>query len=219
MNPKLSKFLKAEDLDDALRVLQEIGKLDGDDSAHIQQILADWSPPQAVANILIYTLMPQDQRIDYLLQGLRDDNVPYFALAATVGFQNVKAEAVTESQRQLIVNELFRIIEQYPQFAGRATVSISPFLRLNDAPRMFSLLDMLDGSSRHNVLAWLITEIGVNSQQEFLQIAENSGISVSTIQLANNKLEEYNQAQAEGKFTNIGFKLMSYIPNLQDMLE
>lgn len=218
MNPNLSKFLNADDLDDALRAFQEIGKLDDNDFAYIRQILADWHPPQAVANILIHALIPQDQRIDYLLKGLRDDHIPYFVLAAIIGLQNVQAESVTKEQRQLIVNELFRIIEQYPEFAGRGTISISPFLLLEDAPRMFHLLDILDGSSRHNVLAWLITKIGVNSQQEFLQIAENSGISVSAIQLAKNKLEEYTQAKAEGKFTNIGFPLLSYIPNLQDML-
>ena len=219
MNPRLTTFLEADDLDVALNALRDVGKLSDDDWAYIEQIFADWSPPQAVANLLIHAIVPTEKRLDILFKALHETENPYFALAATVGFQNVNAEKATEEERKCIVDELFGVMERYPPVAARATQSIRPFLTRNDAPKMLQMLGMLEGTGRHNALAWLLTDVADKDSDALPRLIADTDISPEVAQFALGKLEEYDASKTDGGFCNLGFPLLSYIPNLKDMIQ
>ncbi|MHA2069117.1 MAG: hypothetical protein ACXABY_32555, partial [Candidatus Thorarchaeota archaeon] len=83
MTPELRAFLFATDLDDLMSARANLSDMDYEDTEELLRILQKWEDTQAVANILMYPdLMPEGMRLHYILKGLHENRVIYFALAA-----------------------------------------------------------------------------------------------------------------------------------------
>jgi hypothetical protein len=220
MSPELKAFLSAEDLDEALRARHAIHALEEDDQWTVEEILFGETPPQAVANLLLHpSLIPSHVRIDILRKNLRDPSRPYFALAASVGVQEIDPRRLLEADRAGLVKDLWAALHRDPRVSGRALISLLGFLRPRDAETVAELLDHDDSSVRHNALAWLIRHLGSDDLAEWRAFANEIGLAEETLGATLERLEEYNGKKNHGGHSNLNLFVAPYIPSLSEFEE
>jgi hypothetical protein len=218
MSPKLEVFLAAEDLDDALRAVQQITSLEAEDAAAIRRVIASWQDPQGVSNLLIHpALLPDDIRLSSLFRALAEHRVAYYILAATVGFQTMDSVSMVAAERKRVVQELLELIRDHHGIvAQRASISIQRFLTPEDAPPVFALWAHRDDTVWHNLRAWLYRTFLPFGIEPFAAAARSSGLAEEVqrrlledfTELAGNPAAECDSWLGE---------LFSYIPNLRDV--
>jgi hypothetical protein len=220
MTPELQAFLSAEDLDDALRARHAIHALEEDDQWAVEEILFSGTPPQAVANLLLHpSLIPSHVRVDILRKNLREPSRPYFALAASVGVQEIDPRRLLEADRAGLVEDLWAALEKHPRVSGRALISLLGFLRSRDAEDVAELLDHADSSVRHNALAWLIRQLGSDDLDQWIAFANEIGLTEETLRVTLEKLDEHNGKKNHGGHSNLNLFVAPYIPSLSEFEE
>lgn len=146
----LDAFLTATDLDQLADAYDALAA-GPDRTGRSTAIIRSWSDPQAVANLLMYPqLLPDAERTDALLRGLRDDG--YLRLAAAVGVGVLQADHLEDGVRRAVLDALLDLVAGDAGPAGiRAAAEIGPLIRAEEV----DLLDDLDGhpvdATRHNL--------------------------------------------------------------------
>jgi len=220
MTPELEAFLSAEDLDEILRARHAIHALEEDDQWAVEEILFKGSPPQAVANLLLHpSLIPSHVRVDILRKNLRAPSRPFFALAASVGVQEIDPRRLLEVDRNGLTEDLWAALERDPRVSGRALLSLLGLLRPRDAGKVAQLLDHTDPSVRHNALAWLIRLLGSDDLEKWEAFANEVGLPDETLGAVVEKLEEHNGKKNQGGQSNLNLFVAPYIPNMSEFGE
>lgn len=214
----LAEFLRADDLDDLLRVAMELRELSDDDARAIRVILDSWSDPQAVANLLIHPrFIPADIRVASLLKGLDEQDESYFQLAATVGLQSVDPTELTPVEVTTFRNRLLEIITaDNGVLSSRASVSIHVFLDRAYAKELCEFLNRPKDTVRHNLLAWFVQNFELEDPDEFTPLLRSSALPDDVKQDVLQTLREHVAAEKAGEFTSVDSPLFSYIPNFRD---
>lgn len=157
----LREFLVAGDLDELRSAYDEVEPLGPDEQVTVAQVLASWSDVQAVANLLMYpALLEEQSRRDWLLRGLSDEQ-PYLRLAAAVGVGQVLSSDWSDDDIALLVPALLRLVaDDGAVTASRAALSLVPLARAADAPELAALLGHPDRGVRRNIECALLRSVG-----------------------------------------------------------
>lgn len=215
----LARFLAAEDLDDLMRIASELPELSANDVAVVREVLHDWQPQQAVANLLFHSrLIPPDIRVATILRGLTERDRPYLKLASTAGLQLMERSDIAPSDAAVIRDRLLELIEGDGHIiSSRASVSIEGWLDSSSAPVVCRLLDHSNETVGHNLLAWLIRHI---DPAELVPLLETSDLAPEKLQSAIRDADEYKRCRDGGvKFTRASSYFFGYIPNLCEFRE
>lgn len=145
----LDAFLGASDLDELAATYDVLP--DRVDPDRVAAVVAAWSPPQAVANLLMHpTVMPPERRVPAILRGLRDEG--YARLAASVGVGRLAATDLTEDGRRALLDALLDVVATDAGPAGvRAAAEIGPLVRAPDLPLVEELAEHPVPEVRHNL--------------------------------------------------------------------
>lgn len=220
----LEAFLKAEDLDDLLRVRRGISSPTSEESSRIVAVIDEWTDRQAVANLLFYPdLIPADLRFEALDRALHSHDVPYFALAATVGLQQIVLDDVPADKRARWVQALLRLVQsQSRALAGRASVTLYSWMRgvttPDLLPELLSLYPVTDEGASRNIVAAGLARCGNLPPDEFDQRLTDWRVPDAARTALRSAYEEYLRLKAHDAFRA---KLMlspslAYIPNLSE---
>jgi hypothetical protein len=215
----LARFLAAEDLDDVMKIASELPELSPSDVAVVREVLHDWQPQQAVANLLFHSrLIPPDIRVATILRGLTERDRPYLKLASTAGLQSMECSDIAPSDAAVIRDRLLELIEgDRSIISSRASVSIEGWLDSASAPAVCRLLNHPDETTGHNLLAWLIRHI---DPAELAPLLETSNLASEKSQGAIRDADEYKRCRDAGvTFTRASSYFFGYIPNLCEFRE
>jgi hypothetical protein len=228
MTPTLKRFLTTEDLDDLQTAHAALSNLDPSETQEILSILTVWTDTQAIANLLMHPdLIPESGRFSYLLKGLRESTTAYFALAATVGLQTLKAEAFSENERTQIIEQVLGLMKSGQEaIAGRASISIANYVEAKDAPMLLGMLDRNSDVIKHNILVAAIRAAGFkNIKMVIGEFLKSSNMSASTRQFLERGLAELDEIIQDGVVDQLEFltnafsaPILTYIPNLNEGL-
>ncbi|MEE3719371.1 hypothetical protein V2H45_21755 [Tumidithrix elongata RA019] len=229
MNEALKTFLETRDLDDLLEGRANISELDRENETEILRILKEWTNIQAIANLLMYpNLIPETNRIDYVLKGLRETNFNYLVLASVVGMGELNVESLSPQLITEVINQLIVIAKSdRGLIAERASVFLATRLwhfGANYASQIIELLDRPSDVVRHNTLVALIPLVGLENIRRFINNAVQKGLLSTVAQsyteqrLATISGFSQNNQVDISKFDldMLGVPLLSYIPNLSD---
>lgn len=129
----LRSFLACRDLDDAMKESVEAARLGPEEDRYLRELLrADWGDsPQAIYNLLMNAyVIPDDIRLDVLLQGLAHPHAP-FRLAAVIGTQG---RAEFGERRRAFVDALLALGHGKGLIAGRARTVLADWRLAIDDP-------------------------------------------------------------------------------------
>lgn len=182
----LDRFLTAVDLDELLRVRNEISSLTSAESTRVVSVLRAWNDRQAVANLLFHpALIPADIRFEALDRALQSKDVPYFTLAATVGLQHMALDEVPADKRAAWGHALLAFVQSKSTIlAGRASVTLCGWSRRvatsEILPKLVSLYPVPDAGACRNIVAAVLENSGDSSAEEFDQRLSEWRVSEST---------------------------------------
>lgn len=227
VNPDLIRFLNAGELDEAQSLADALlGSLHAADRRSIQESLDRWDDVQAIANLLIFPmLIPDDTRIDYLIQGIKDKRILYYPLAALVGLGKLTKNDISLQQAVVIKPLLFEFIQQSNDLiAERASAALYPSLSTADTTALLHLLKHPNEVVRHNVLAALLRLLPYAQRRSFFESAvRNADLAMSTFLMIMDKLAEVEADAADEADYRLNLlasglttPLLAYIPNLSD---
>lgn len=197
-----------------MRIASKLPELSANDVAAVREVLHDWQPQQAVANLLFHSrLIPPDIRVATILRGLTERDRPYLKLASAVGLQSVERSDSAPSDAVVIRDRLLELIEEDRSIiSSRASVSIENWLDRASAPAVCKLLNHPDETAGHNLMAWLICHI---DPAELAPLLETSDLPPEKLQNAIRDAEEYKRCRDAGvAFTRASSYFFGYIPNL-----
>jgi hypothetical protein len=217
MSTPLQTVLTATDLDDLLAAIQQLQPNDLDPSV-IGATIQGWEDEQAVANFLFYPfLIPAELRLPAIRRALEETEQPYYTLAIVVGLQWFEPGQLPPEETREIRDRLFDLIRSDSSIiAVRASTSLSNFVDESDAERMCGLLDHPDDTVRHNVLAWLLRNVGGGNADNVADLIGRSQLSSNLREEALQKAEQHAKITSEGGFSTIDVPLFGYIPNLTE---
>jgi hypothetical protein len=210
----LARLLAAEDLDDLMRIASELPELSPNDVAVVREVIQDWRPQQAVANLLFHSrLIPPDIRVATILRGLAERDRPYLTVAATVGLQSMEPSDLAPRDASVIRDQLLHLIEvDRSILSSRASVSIENWLDSANASAVCGLLNHPDETVAHNLMAWLIRHV---DPAELTPLLETSALAPEKLRSAIRDADEYKRCREAGvTFTRASSYLFGYIPNL-----
>ncbi len=230
MDKNLKTFLETRDLDNLREAKSHVLEINQDHQAEITGVLREWEDIQAIANLLMYPdLIPETERIDYVLAGLRETNFTYLALASVVGLGQLNIE---EIPAQLITELIEQLIKLTKSDAGVIAERSSVFL----AERLWhfgdtytsQIIELLDHPSKvvqHNTLVALIPLVGLENIRRIIENAVQQGqLSVNGQLAAEQKLSEIAGFSKDSTIDDSQFDvdllsapLLAYIPNLDEM--
>ena len=218
MSPQLDAFLAAEDLDELLNARQNISALDAEDAGIVRSVLHQWQNPQAVSNLLLHpTLIPDDARLQALLQGLSERKVAYYVLAAVVGLQGINAADLANADRERLVVDLLALIRDTNGIlAQRASVSFQGLANEADVPQVFGLMGHADNTVQHNLRAWLFRTFQGRGVEPFAAAAAKSGLAEDVKRRVVGEFTEFVMNPPQG-FKSPVYSLFGYIPNLREV--
>ena len=230
MNVNLKNFLEITDLDELSQAKNHISVISQNDQAAIIKILQEGANIQAIANLLMYPdLIPENERIDYILAGLRETNFTYLVLASVVGLGQLNIEALPV---QLITQLIEQIINVTKSDSGVIAERASVFLaeRLWHFGDIYTsqIIELLDHPSKlvqHNTLVALIPLVGLENIRQIIGNAVQQGLVSAVGQLAaEQKLSEIAGFLKDSTIDDSQFDvdllsapLLAYIPNLDEM--
>lgn len=217
LSPELEAFLFAQDLDELLAARQAIQAADADDAAVIRAVLREWRNPQSVSNLLFHpSLIPADIRVATLLRGLRQREVMYYVLAATVGLGGMVPE-LSAGERAQVSSALLDLLDNSTGvLAQRASVTLSGVAGREDAPRIFSMVVHPDDTVRHNLRAWLFRTFEKPGVEAFAEAARQSELDAETQDALAREFAEIRPGAAPEVARKL-LTLFSYIPNLGEV--
>jgi hypothetical protein len=229
MSPQLRTLLTATDLDNLSSARDNISDLNYEDTEELIRILQKWTDTQAIANILMYPdLIPEDVRLDYVLKGLHENKVTYFALAAIVGLSVIDIGTLTRDEQVKIVDKVIVLAKDNGgAIADRASVFLAdnlPYLQENHSAKIVGFLDHPSNLVKHNILVVLISLVGLENIRSFLdnavechQLSESAKQSVKETLSGIAGLSEDNKVDhTRLHLGSLSTSLLSYIPNLKD---
>lgn len=230
MNVNLKKFLETRDLDDLLEAKHNISVISQNDQAAIIKILQEWKDIQAVANLLMYPdLIPENERIDYILAGLRETSFPYLVLASVVGLGQLNIEVLSTQIITQLIEQLIKVTKSdYGVIAERASVFLAERLWHFGDIYTSQIIELLDHPSKvvqHNTLVALIPLVGLENIRRIIGNAVQQGLVSTAGQLAaEQKLSKIVGFSKDSVINNsqfdvdlLGIPLLIYIPNLDQM--
>src|SRR5260370_27518364 len=218
MNPKLTAFLTAEDLDDVLRARQAIEFLDSQDTATVRLVIDQWQDHQAVSTLIFHAdVLPDDVRFTLLFRAMAEREIAYFILAAIVGFQAIDPEKLYAENRNKIATSLWDMIGQTDGvIAERASVSLRAFVAEPEIGPMFFLLDHDNKTVRHNIRVWLFAMFKDRGVEAFTKAAVESKISPEAERQITEEFKAFVTEPPQG-FKSPLFLLYSCLPNLREI--
>jgi hypothetical protein len=217
ISPELKAFLGAEDLDDVGDTRDKIKVLSPKDSGAIRAILKEWKDSQAISNLLIHAdLIPEDVRLDSLFRGLGEQRVPYYVLAAVLGFDHLNRDKLPAENRKRLIAKLVMILRETKDVrADRVSLTIGGFVAESDAPEMIDLMDHPNDTVRHNLRAWLFKTFKDRGAAKFAAAAGKSRLSQGAQRRLMTEFKEFVGSTEEAQDLKSG-TLFAYIPNLKD---
>jgi hypothetical protein len=218
MSAELRTFLSAKDLDDVLGARSEIKKLSPADEQVVRSVLREWRDAQAVSNLLNHaSLIPEDVREKYLLQGLAEVKLPYYALAAVLGVGELDADKLTPAQRKQYTAALRNILRDTDDVrAARASVAISHFVGRPEAPLVAAFLDHRNETARHNIRVWMFRTFDSKSKDEYAEALRKSGLAEPVQRRCLAEFTEYLRNPEKADQKRKSSLLFPYLPNLDD---
>jgi hypothetical protein len=218
----LDAFLKAEDLDDLLRIRRDLGVLTSDEEQRISSIIHDWTDNQAVANLLFNPdVMPPALRFEALDRALHSNHVCYFALAATVGLQQVKWNEVPGAKRASWLQALQRLVRSKSRtVAGRASVTLFEWTlgdgRDDILMELLSLYPVSDEGACRNIVAIALARWHDLSAEELTERLSDGCVTGSARAAVRQAHEKHRKLKARDEFRALIMKSPAYvyIPNL-----
>ncbi|WP_141211752.1 hypothetical protein [Pseudanabaena sp. SR411] len=230
MNINLKTFLETRELDNLGEARANISAIDQDDQAEIIRVLREWKDIQAIANLLMYPdLISENERIDYVLAGLRETNFTYLVLASVVGLGQLNIEALPAQLITQLIDQLIAVTKGDSEVvAERASVFLAERLwHFGDTytTQIIGLLDHPSKVVRHNTLVALIPLVGLENIRRIIENAVQQGLLSVTGQLAaEQKLSEIAGFSKDNTIDSSQFDvdllsapLLAYIPNLDEM--
>ncbi len=217
MKTPLQNVLTATDLDDLLAAVQQIRPTDLDPGVIGGKIQA-WEDEQAVANLLFYPfLIPEEFRPAAVRRALEETEQRYYTLAIIVGLQEFEPGQLPPEETRKIRDRLFHLIKSDSSIiAIRASTSFYNYVDESDAERMCELLDHPDDTVRHNVLAWLLLEVGDGDGNELAELLRRAQLSSNRREEALQKVEQHAKITSESGFSDFDAPLWTFIPNLTE---
>ena len=201
------------------RIASELPELNANDVAVVREVLHDWQPQQAVANLLFHPrLIPPDIRVASILRGLTESDRSDLKLASTAGLQSMERSDIPPSDAAVIRDRLLELIEgDRSIISSRASVSIESWLDSVSAPAVCRLLNHPNATTGHNLLAWLIRHF---EPAELVPLLETSELAPEKLQSAIRDTDEYKRCREAGvTFTRASSYFFGYIPNLCEFRE
>ena len=172
------QFLNEEDLDNANRLSKQLhfSRLDEYEKDMVRNLLeVNWeSEPQMVSNLLHFPhIMPDDQRLIFLIRGLREEKQPYYNLAAATGIASLKLQGSEAAELIEILKDMST--NQNGIVAVRAFMTLADLLK-HPADTSFVLKFMYKSKSnlRYNSLDWLLEN--VQDRSEILDLLADKSI-------------------------------------------
>jgi hypothetical protein len=223
---RLDGFLTAMDLDELLRVRNEISSLTSEESTRIVSVLRPWNDHQAVANLMFHPdLIPADIRFEALDRALQSKDVPYFTLAATVGLQGMALDEVPADKRAAWGQALLAFVQSKSTvLAGRASVTLCGWSRSvvtsDILPKLVSVYPVPDEGACRNIVAAVLENCGDCSAEEFDQRLSEWRVSESTRAVLRRAHEDYTEKKGRDALRAMIMKApgLAYIPNLSEGL-
>jgi hypothetical protein len=198
--------------------------------AEIIKIISEWKDIQAVANLLMYPdLIPENERIDYVLAGLRETNFTYLVLASVVGLGQLNIEVLPAQLTTKVIEQLINLTKSDSGvIAERASVFLAERLWHFGDTYTSQIIELLDHPSRvvqHNTLVALIPLVGLENIRQIIGNAVQQGLVSASGQLAaEQKLSEIAGFSKDSTIDDSQFDvdllsapLLAYIPNLDEM--
>ncbi|MFM2376614.1 MAG: hypothetical protein RLZZ165_1711 [Bacteroidota bacterium] len=229
MSKEFSDFLTSRELDHLMMLREDIPALDAEDHQVVAQLIGEGKSYQAIANLIMYPeLIPEQERVQALLNGLRETENTYLVLAAIVGLGRIPEEALPEPLRDTVVQEVLRSLHQYGGvIAERASVVLADktwWLLSTPASELVGLLGHPSGAVRHNVLVALIPLVGlVHLRGVIGEAVEEGRLSLEAARETEEKLmaiEGFGKDDTVDEETfDLGMltvPLLAYIPNFED---
>ena len=226
MRAELQEFLAAEDLDALLAARMAITAIGKSEAAELSQIVANWTNPQAVANLLMYPeVIPAPDRLGAVLKGLNAADGEYAVLAAVVGLPRLGEEDVPEKDRSAIAARLVHLIQTGSgPIATRAAQTLATYVEYADLDELVSCLSHPDEAVRHNVLVAALQVLGPRDLMSAVQRLVGEGRLAPPIadqvaaQLTRAGIDpDAEDVDAEQlRRSRLGLPLLGHIPNLQD---
>jgi hypothetical protein len=226
VQPVLTAFLAADELDVLSTLRDEITTIDRQEAAELSAVVQTWSDLQAVANLLFYPeLIPRPDRLPSLVRGLASGDEGYLALAAVVGLQRVPEDEIPLAERLVIAEHLVRLVEHGPgPTPARASLTLADFAQDLQPAVLLRLLDHPDPVVRHNLVVALLSGFGLARVLATADAEVAAGdLSASAASTLRDSLVEAGLDPDDAFLDDdevlaspLGLPLLSYIPNYAD---
>lgn len=150
------------------------------DIAPIRRVIMDWSPAQAVANLLMHShLIPNDLRADAILRALREAGGSYLALAASVGLAASDPD-LTEGHRNELVEALLDVVASSAGIAGeRAAVALFRIVDADDLADLAVVLGHPNPVARRGLQNAIFAQIDASELSDLLSDREQISASIA----------------------------------------
>jgi len=215
----LEDFLKAEDLDDLLKVRGKIGALEAQELDRISELLKEWSDGQAVSNLLFYpALIPEALRISSIDRALACTDRPYFILAAVVGLQGIDPASVSPDTRARWASALLEIVRSNAGvISARASVTIRSWLRDGQIEEFIRSYPVPDETASKNIISFALSKFGDLALPEFRARLRACGLGFWRRRDFLRTFQEHRRKKQAGGAVFMTMPLLSYIPNYGSM--
>jgi hypothetical protein len=212
-------FLKAEDLDDLLKLRGQIRELTDEEEKTALVVLESWSDQQAVANLLFHpSLIPSARREHFILKALGDLDNPYFVLAAVVNAGCLAGEKTSAKTCSEIKEHLLAYCQNYNDVIGqRASVSLRSFLSKTDLLALLPLLRVRNDVIRENIIGWITQVWGGLARDKMSAEFKALGLSWFQRRSVAKSLEQFSGKRSSLIETLRTTPVLSYIPNLKEV--
>jgi hypothetical protein len=223
----LQAFLQTTELDDLAHIANQLDPTTSEIQSSIVQVIHQWQPTQAIANLLMYPmLLPAELRRDALFKGLQAPERSYLTLAAIVGLQRYISE-LSEADQGLITKQLFEImLQSRPPISAQASVLLFDCCQAEDADGIISLINHPSDMVKHNVLVTLIETIGLSQLEQLIAagitdyrvLADGKTYADAQLSLAKTYFHDGNLDQEQWLLSDFSAPLLPRIPNLVEYL-
>ena len=219
MKSPFEAFLKAEELDELLKLRGQIQILSAEEDRTVLAVIESWSDQQAVSNLLFHpSLIPAVSRERFVLKGLGDPNNTYFVLAAVVGTGALAKEKISSETRSVIKQSLIAFWADCDDVVGeRASVSLRAFLEKTDLPVMIPLFSVRNDIVRENIVGWIVQTWGGLTPEKMTGEFKLFGLSWFQRRRVLGAIHKFTSKRSGvvGAFKTA--PLLSYIPNLKEV--
>ena len=216
---RLEDFLKAEDLDDLLKVRGKMGAPEAQELDRMGELLKAWSDGQAVSNLLFYpALIPEALRISSIERALACTARPYFVLAAVVGLQGLDPASVPTDTRARWASALLELVRSNAGvIASRASVTIRSWLRDGQIEEFIRSYPVPDETASKNIVSFTLSRFGDLALSEFRARLRACGVGFWRRRDFLRRFQEYQRKKQAGGAVFMTMPLLSYIPNYGSM--